>query len=653
MIDIKKLSIQFTGENLFEDVNLRIGKHDKIALVGSNGTGKSTLLKLIYGIERPETGEIYRQKGTRIGYLQQDLISSKGQTLFAEVKSSLPDLKSLDEREDEIIEGLNFPTLTEEDRDELLEELGEIHHKKEEIDFYSADSRIEKVLEGLGFKSKDFGRNTAEFSGGWQMRIQLAQILLADNDLILLDEPTNHLDLDTLTWLEEFLQNFKGSLIIVSHDRHFVNSITNKTLEVFDKQVSFFPGNYSAYLKFKDERDLQLRAQQKTQEKKIKETEKFIERFRYKSTKAKQVQSRIKQLEKLDTISIAEEEKRIELRFPEPPRSGIVPVELKNISKSYGNLHVLKNINLLIERGDKIAIVGPNGAGKTTLAKIIGGKLKPTDGELNYGHNTLFSYYEQEVADALNPEDDLIDTLEEMNNDLSAGQIRSILGSFLFSGEDVFKKVKVLSGGEKSRVALARLLLTQSNLIILDEPTNHLDFSSKEILKHALMEFTGTLIIVSHDIDFLEPITTKVLEIRDQHVRVIVGGINYYLEKKKEDDQIEVEKNFTELKANRKDQKRLEAEIRQQKFVLTKDLKSELFRCEKEIGNLENSKSNLESELVDSKIFSNPQLAKEKNLDYEKIKIELEKKYNRWADITDQIEKIEKNLSDSLIRLII
>jgi ATP-binding cassette subfamily F protein 3 len=647
MIDIKKLSIQFTGENLFEDVNLRIGKHDKIALVGSNGTGKSTLLKLIYGIERPETGEIYRQKGIRIGYLQQDLISSKGQTLFAEVKSSLPDLKSLDERENEIIEGLNSPTLTGEDRDELLEELGEIHHKKEEIDFYSADSRIEKVLEGLGFKSKDFDRNTAEFSGGWQMRIQLAQILLADNDLILLDEPTNHLDLDTLTWLEEFLQNFKGSLIIVSHDRHFVNSITNKTLEVFDKQISFFPGNYSAYLKFKDERDLQLRAQQKTQEKKIKETEKFIERFRYKSTKAKQVQSRIKQLEKLDTISIAEEEKRIELRFPEPPRSGIVPVELKNISKSYGNLHVLKNINLLIERGDKIAIVGPNGAGKTTLAKIIGGKLKPTDGELNYGHNTLFSYYEQEVADALNPEDDLIDTLEEMNNDLSAGQIRSILGSFLFSGDDVFKKVKVLSGGEKSRVALARLLLTQSNLIILDEPTNHLDFSSKEILKHALMEFTGTLIIVSHDIDFLEPITTKVLEIRDQHVRVIVGGINYYLQKKKEDDQIEVEKRFTELKTNRKDQKRLEAEIRQQKFVLTKDLKSELSKCEQEIGNLENSKSNLENELVDPKIFSNPQLAKEKNLDYEKTKIELEKKYNRWTDLTDQIEKIEKNLSDS------
>lgn len=643
MIDIKKLSIQFTGENLFENVNLRISKHDKIALVGSNGTGKSTLLKLLYGIERPESGEIYRQKGMRIGYLQQDLISSKGQTLFAEVKSSLPDMKSLDERESEIIEGLNSSSLSDEDREELLEELGEIHHKKEEIDFYSADSRIEKILEGLGFKSKDFDRSTDEFSGGWQMRIQLAQILLAENDLILLDEPTNHLDLDTLTWLEEFLQNFKGSLIIVSHDRHFVNSVTNKTLEVFDKQIGFFPGNYSAYLIFKDERDIQLRAQQKTQEKKIKETERFIERFRYKSTKAKQVQSRIKQLEKLDTISIAEEEKRIELRFPDPPRSGVVPVELKNISKSYGDLPVLKNVNMLIERGDKIAIVGPNGAGKTTLAKIIGGKLKPSGGELIYGHNTLFSYYEQEVADALNPEDDLIDTLEEMNNDLSVGHLRSILGSFLFSGDDVFKKVKVLSGGEKSRVALARLLLTQSNLIILDEPTNHLDFSSKEILKHALMEFTGTLIIVSHDIDFLEPITTKVIEIRDQHVKVIVGGIGYYLQKQKEENKIEIESKFTEQKANRKDQKRLEAEIRQQKFVLTKDLKSALEKCENEILNLESAKNKLEEDLVNPRIFSNPQLAKEKNLDYEKTKLQLDTKYNGWTELTHQIEEIEKS----------
>ncbi len=640
MIEIKNLSIQFTGENLFENVNVRIGKHDKIALVGSNGTGKSTLLKLIYGIEKPESGDILRQKGIRIGYLQQDLISSKGQTLFKEIKSALPDIHSLEEREKEIIEGLNESDISEADREELVEELGEIHHKKEEIDFYSADSRIEKVLGGLGFEQEDFNRNTKEFSGGWQMRIQLAQILLAENDLILLDEPTNHLDIDTLTWLEDFLNAYKGSLIIVSHDRHFINSVTSKTLEVFDKQIGFFPGNYSSYLKFKDERDIQLRVQQKTQEKKIRETEKFIERFRYKATKAKQVQSRIKQLEKLDTISIAEEEKKIVLHFPEPLRSGVVPVELRQVAKSYGDLKVLSDVNFLIERGDKIAIVGPNGAGKTTLAKIIGGKLDPSSGEVIYGHNALLSYYEQEVADALNPEDDLIDSLEEINNELSAGQLRSILGSFLFSGDDVFKKIKVLSGGEKSRVALARLLLTKSNFIILDEPTNHLDYSSKEILKHALQEFTGTLLIVSHDIDFLDSITNKVIEIKNQQVKVIPGGIGYYLAKRKE-EQSENEIVNAEPKGSRKDQKRMEAEIRQQKFILTKDLKTSLGKCEKEIERLEKEKNQIEQELADPKIFSDPKSAKQKNLDYEKTKSELEIEYDRWTDLTDRIEEIE------------
>lgn len=648
MIDIKNLSIQFTGENLFENVNLKIAKHDKIALVGSNGTGKSTFLKLLYGLEIPESGFIIKQKGITIGYLPQELIAFKGFTLFEEVKSAIPNIKSLEEREKEILNGLNQQDILDDDREELLEELGEIHHKKEEIDFYSTDSRIEKVLDGLGFKEQDFSRKTDEFSGGWQMRIQLAQILLAENDLVLLDEPTNHLDIDTLTWLEEFLQEFKGALIIVSHDRHFVNSVTNKTLEVFDKQINFFPGNYGAYLIFKDERDIQLRAQQKTQEKKIKDVEKFIERFRYKSTKAKQVQSRIKQLEKLDSISISEEEKRIDIKFPEPPRSGVVPVELKNVFLSYGNLQVLQNVNLQIERGDKIAIVGPNGAGKTTLAKILGSKLKPTSGELTYGHNTLVSYYEQEVADALNPEYDLIDTLEDTNDQLSIGQLRSILGSILFSGDDVFKKIKVLSGGEKSRVALANLLLTKCNLIILDEPTNHLDFSSKAILQHALIDFSGTLIIVSHDIDFLQPITTKVLEIRNRQVNLFAGGIEYYLQKRKEiSDSENVEISSNEQKTNRKDQKRAEAELRQQKFSLTKDLKAKLSLCEKKISKLETEKKRLESELADKNIFSNPQLAKERNYEYQSIKLLLEPEYTLWTELSHQIEIIENNLTSN------
>jgi len=645
MIDIKDLSVQFTGENLFEDVNLKISIHEKIALVGSNGTGKSTLLKIIYGLERPESGIINRQKGIRIGYLPQDLISFKNNTLLNEIKSALPDINYLDIRENEILEQLGSIDLTDSDRIELLEELGDIHYKKEEVDFYSADSKIEKVLVGLGFSEQDFVRNTEEFSGGWQMRIQLAKILLAENDIILLDEPTNHLDIDTLSWLEEYLQNYKGSLIIISHDRHFINSVTNKTLEIFNRQLSFYPGNYSSFLTFKIERDEQLRAQKKNQEKKYKEIEKFIERFKYKASKARQVQSRIKMLEKTEMIGLIEDEKLIDLKFPDPPRSGVIPIEFNNISKFYDNLKVLEKVNLQIERGDKIAIVGPNGAGKSTLVKIIGSVIQPSSGELKIGYNTLISYYEQEVADSINPEFDLLDALMEINDELSPGQLRTILGSFLFSGDDVYKKIKVLSGGEKSRVALSRLLLTKSNLIILDEPTNHLDFSSKELLKNALVNFSGTLIIVSHDIDFLTPIVNKVIEIRTHKVNVYPGGIEYYLQKRIERSNIHEEIKIQPLRTNRKDQKRIEADLRQRIYNQTKDLKQSLLKCEDDISNLEKSKDKLEIQLSDPLIFTNSLLSKEKNNDYENIKKQLNHSYDLWSELTNKIEEIEKTVS--------
>jgi len=644
MIDINNLSIQFTGENLFENVNLKISRNDKIALVGSNGKGKSTFLKLLYGLEQPESGNISKQKGLRIGYLPQDLLAFKGKTLFEEVKSSMIEIKSIIEEENQILEELKSEELNEESREELIQSLGELHHRKEQIDFYTSESRIEKILMGLGFAEKDFFRKTEEFSGGWQMRIQMAKILLAENDLIILDEPTNHLDIDTLTWLEEFLQKYNGAIIIISHDRHFINSVSNKTLEIYNCQINYYPGTYEQYLNFKDERDVQLRAQALTREKKIKETEKFIERFRYKASKARQVQSRIKQLEKIETIDLIDEEKTIDIHFPDPPKSGVVPIELKNISKSYGNLHVLKNINLQIERGDKIAIVGPNGAGKTTLAKIIGKKTAYENGELIYGHNTLISYYEQEVADSLDPEDDLVDCLENVNDQISTGQLRKILGSFLFSGDDVFKKIKVLSGGEKSRVALARLLLTKSNFIILDEPTNHLDFNSKKVLQKALIDFPETLMIVSHDIDFIRPLATKIIEIRQGALKLFPGGIDYYLQKRAEQKE-EMPVQTNEDKSNRKDQKRAEAELRQKRYNLTKDIRKELESCEKEIQVIEKSKSGLELELSKPEVFSNPGLAKEKNIEYDKIKNKLDEKYEQWAEISHRLEEIEKNFS--------
>jgi ATP-binding cassette subfamily F protein 3 len=647
MIDIKDLSIQFTGDNLFENVNTRIHFNDKIALVGSNGKGKSTLLRLLCDLEKPETGQIIKQKGIRLGYLQQEFLDFKGKTIFEEVKSSLYEIQSLIEHENEILNELSSSSLDEETRIELVEELGVLNHKKEELNFYSAESRIQKVLLGLGFKEKDFNRNTEEFSGGWQMRIQLAKILLAENDLLLLDEPTNHLDIDTLEWLINFLKNYEGALIVVSHDRYFVNSVTNKTLEIFGKSINFFPGNYDKYLRFKDERENQIIEIQKNRDKKIKETEKFIERFRYKNTKARQVQSRVKMLEKLEAVELVENEKKINIQFPDPPRSGIIPIELINISKNYDSALALDCVNVKIERGEKIAVLGPNGAGKSTLVKILGSKINPSSGQIILGSNTTVSYFEQEVVNILNSEHDLIDALEDVNNEIPIGQLRKILGSFLFSGDDVFKKIKVLSGGEKSRIALARLLLTKSNFIILDEPTNHLDFTSKEVLQKALLNFPGTIIIVSHDIDFLKPIVNKVFEMREGQLKIFYGNIDYYLTKRNELTSINTDKEIIVSEVvTKKDQKRIEAEKRQNKYILTKDLKKNLFECEKIIQELEELKIALEQQLADSKIYSDKQASRQINIEYLATKKMLEVEYDNWTELTNKLETIERNFQN-------
>lgn len=645
MIDINNLSIQFGGKYLFEDVFLRIAKTDKVALVGSNGTGKSTFLKLLYGSEQSETGAIQKQRGIKIGFLPQEFIAVKGKTVFHEIKSSLTEINNIISKEEKITSELSRNDLDEEERINLLHNLGELTHRKEEIGFYETDSNIEKVLSGLGFKESDFFRKTDEFSGGWQMRIELAKILLGTNDLILLDEPTNHLDIDSLEWVIDFLNNYKGALLVVSHDKHFVNKVTNKTLEIFNAKLNFFNGNYDAYLLYKEERDEQLKAVYKSQQKKIADTMKFIERFRYKSTKARQVQSRIKQLEKIDAVSLVEDEKTIDLKFPEPERSGAVPVELIDISKSYGENEVIKNLSLQVERGEKIALLGPNGSGKTTLSRIVAGKLEINGGKIVYGHNTSVSYYAQEVTAELDLENDIIDEVAGANNEFTIPQLRTLLGSFLFSDDDVFKKIKVLSGGEKSRVALAKILLTKANLIILDEPTNHLDYSSKTILQRALINFPGTLLIVSHDIDFLSPIVSKVVYFRDGKAQIYHGGIDYYLSKRKEDEQTRKESADLDDRLNKKDQKRIEAEIRQKKYLLTKDIKQEIMEIEMEIEKLEELKITLESELTKEEVYSNPETAKAKNLEYENTKQKLDSSYTKWTALNHNLEEIEESFS--------
>lgn len=649
MIDLQNISLQFGGNYLFKNISYKINAGDKISLVGANGTGKSSLLKIIYGLLPPEHGVVAKQKRISLGYLPQENILHKGKTLLEEASSALTDIKFLQQKEHEITSLLADPNLNEEEQNDLVNQLGEVHHKLEELDSYTANSRTEKILTGLGFEESDFLRMTDELSGGWQMRIALAKILISQNDVLLMDEPTNHLDLDSLEWLISFLKSYKGALLLVSHDKHFVNEVTNKTLEIFLGKITSFNGKYDAYLNYAEERKGMLEQQYLLQQKKIKETENFIERFRYKATKAKQVQSRIKQLEKVELIELPDAKDDITIRFPEPPQSGRINIELKQLCKSYGEKKIFQNLDFTIERREKIAFVGPNGAGKTTLAKIIADKISFESGERIIGHNTSIAYYAQDVADVLDPNLDILETVEGIAEGKTIGQLRSLLGCFLFSGDDVFKKIGVLSGGEKSRVALTKILLTKANLLILDEPTNHLDISSKQVLQQALTAFNGSLILVSHDVDFLRPIVNKVIEIKRNSFKIFLDGIDYYLSKREESLKNEEQKPASKTDSptlTRKDLKRIEAEIRQKKFLETKDLLKEIDNLEKEIETLENDEKKFEADLIDEKIYSNVQRLKQTQSDYNLTKENLQQKLNRWEKLNHNLLQIERKFEN-------
>ena len=557
----------------------------------------------------------------------------------------MTDIKELQNKEILLSEALANPNLTEEEQMDLAHQLGEVHHKLDGLDSYSAESKVEKILIGLGFAEDDFTRLTDQFSGGWQMRIALAKILISQNDILLLDEPTNHLDIDSLEWLIDFLKAYDGGLLIVSHDKNFINQVTNRTLEIFLGKFFTFKGDYDSYIKYKIERDELTVHQFEQQQKKIKETQKFIERFRYKATKSRQVQSRIKQLDKVELVELPEDKSEINIRFPEPPQSGRSPIKLISIYKSYGDKKVFGGIDFEIEKGEKIAFVGPNGAGKSTLAKIISDVIDFNSGEKILGHNTIVSYYAQDVADNLNPDLDLIETVDGIAENKTVGQLRSLLGSFLFSGDDVFKKVGVLSGGEKSRVALCKILLTKANFIILDEPTNHLDYTSKLILQKALMDFNGSLILVSHDVDFLRPIATKVIDIRKGKLKTYLGDIDYFLSKRElsslERDTTVIEKKEKPETLNRKDQKRLEAEIRQKKHSATKELVKEISQWEIKISSYENLINDFETKLADPGIYFDGDAAKDITNRFNKTKSELEIANKNWEELTEKLLKIE------------
>lgn len=643
MIDLANISLQFGGNYLFENVSFKINSGDKISLVGANGTGKSSLLKIINEDLQPESGKILKQKNITIGYLPQENVTHKNKLLLEEALSALSNLVLLREKEIEITNRLGL-LISENEKIDLVNQLGEVHHKLEEMDSYTAESKIKKILLGLGFSEEDFSRSTNEFSGGWQMRIALAKILISQNDLLLMDEPTNHLDIDSLEWLISYLKSYQGALLVVSHDKHFINQITNKTLEIYLNRFYKFNGDYDAYLNYKEERDKLAETQSMQQQKKIKETEKFIERFRYKATKAKQVQSRIKQLEKIEIIELPENKSDISIRFPDPQVSGKINIELDAISKSYGPKKIFEGLDFSVNRGEKIAFVGTNGAGKTTLAKIIAGEIGYNSGKRITGHNTIISYYAQDVADELDPSLDILETLEKISEEKTIGQLRTLLGAFLFSGDDVFKKIGVLSGGEKSRVALAKILLTKSNFIILDEPTNHLDISSKDVLLKALINFSGSLILVSHDIDFLKPLVNKVVEVKQGKIKEYPGGIEYYLQKREEliEQENESLKKAGKENLSRKDQKRVKAEIRQKKYNATKDISNKIKKLEEKIEELEKKEIQLKKLLSDPDIYNNHEKAKEKTSEYNNIQQELEKSLINWEKLSRQLNEIEQ-----------
>ena len=533
MLNVHNLSVSFQGEYLFEEVAFMLNAGDCVGLIGKNGAGKSTMLKLLSRELKPDSGTIAADKDVRIGFLKQDIDFVKGRTILEEAYQAFGEIKSLEQKLDDIHHQIETRTDYEsESYHNLLDMLSDYTHRFDLIGGYQYQGETEKVLLGLGFQRSDFDKLTDSFSGGWRMRIELAKLLLQNNDILLLDEPTNHLDIESIIWLEQFLTTYSGAVVIVSHDKMFLDNVTNRTIEISVGKIYDYPKPYSKFLELRQEIREQQLASQKNQEKKIQQTEKLIEKFRAKASKASMAQSLIKKLDKIDRIEVDEEDNAVmNVRFPVSVTPGKVVLEIDDVSKSYGEKEVLSHVSLLVERGSKIAFVGQNGQGKTTLAKMIIGETD-YQGTIKLGHNVQLGYFAQNQADYLDGELTVLDTMYHAADDTNRMKIRDILGSFLFRGDEVDKKVKVLSGGERNRLALAKMLLSDFNVLVMDEPTNHLDIKSKNVLKKALQQFEGTLIIVSHDRDFLQGLTDKVYEFKNKNIKEYLGDIDFYLEQR-------------------------------------------------------------------------------------------------------------------------
>lgn len=650
---VQNLHIEFGPRVLFDSLSFVVGHGERIAFAGQNGAGKSTLMKCIVGVQEPDHGRVLLPRHTHVGYLPQDGIHISGTALLDEVLGSVGNIVELQQVVDELSDELRQLNSASEAYRETLEEIGRLELILQDRDAASLRPRAESILRGLGFSESDFGRDCGEFSGGWQMRIALAKLLLQEPEVLLLDEPTNHLDLQTQRWLEQSLRTYRGAICIISHDIALLDSLVTRTIAFHHGRAEEYAGNFSFYLKESKARKEVLIRQAKAQQREIAKTQEFIDRFRAKATKATQVQSRIKQLEKVELVEVEDDDAVMSFRFPPPPPGGHTVVKLDKVSKAYGDIRLLENYDYTMEKGDRVAIVGVNGSGKSTFTRLVSGTEAVDTGVVVPGHHTQVAFFSQTHADVLDNEQTVLECVEAAASRETRPMVRNILGCFLFRGDDVFKKIGVLSGGERSRVALVCMLLKPANFLIMDEPTNHLDFQSQDVLQRALAEYPGSYCIVSHNRQFLDPIVNKVLEFRPGYApRLFYGNVSQYLET------VEAEENRNKIAAvggaaepaqtapaNRRDLRRLRTQAREKRNALLRPLQKELEQVESDIAARDERKDAISAELELPENMSDNQKLMELTQEYQRLERENEALFTRWEDISIRIEQVEASLN--------